>query len=309
MRTDTVATTLTSLGLACPRCHQQLEFLPEFISCKGCNTTFGYEEGFPDLIIGNRFEDSINAERNAYEEESYLHTSQNYFLPHFRRILRDVPGKPRILSVGCGNGVDIDVLSDAGFDAAGIECGMRCSSWHQRAHSHRLLLANGMKLPFEDRSFDLVYCGCVMPHVGTIGESHQMRPEFQEEREALAREMTRVLRPGGHVLVCSPNRWCPVDLFHGRSADHPLPRINLPSDPFLLSPGDYRRLFQPFGCNYSELLPISGYWGFVRRMKTWKGMLTAAPVNAIFNLVSQPAFGFLRPTPISPWISVLFRRN
>jgi hypothetical protein len=120
--------------------------------------------------------------------------------------------------------------------------------------------------------------------------------------------MCRVIKPDGYILVSSPNRLCPVDIFHGRSKEHPLPRLNLPSDPFLLSPADYRNLFGHAGCNLFRLLPVRGYWGFINRKTNWKGRILAAPVDAIFRVVSYEPLRFLRPAPISPWIVMLMRK-
>jgi hypothetical protein len=60
--------------------------------------------------------------------------------------------------------------------------------------------ADGMDLPFEDRSFDFVHSSAVIEHVG----SAQRQTQFM-------RELWRVARKG--VFVTTPNRWFPVE-FH-----------------------------------------------------------------------------------------------
>jgi SAM-dependent methyltransferase len=291
--------------LVCPACHGKLVFSAELIQCRNCAKCFGYENGFPDLIVGNRFDDEPNDELTAYEEECNLHTAQHYFLPLFQNLFRSAKRKPRILSLGCGTGADVDVMTAAGFSITGIDCGARTTAWPHRAAKNCLLLANGKSLPFETGSFDAVYCGCVFPHVGTIGDSHQVNSTYAEERGQLALEMGRVLKPGGHVVVSSPNRRFPVDIFHGRSKEHPLPRLNMPSDPFLLSYSDYQQLFRPADCAKFNLLPVDGYWGFIRRKKTFKGRISMMPVDSIFKLVSHKAGAGLRNSVINPWLVVM----
>jgi SAM-dependent methyltransferase len=282
--------------------------LPDKVVCAGCSRTFEYDRGFADLIVGGRFEDEPNAERSAYEERCNAYTTQHYLLPTFTRLFPQGGKRKRLLSLGCGTGIDVDMLNAADFEVAGIDCGNRCDVWPQREFRSQLHLANGKHLPFEDGTFDAAYCGCVFPHVGTAGESHSVVPGYRKERLAIAREMCRVLKPDGYILVSSPNRLCPVDIFHGRSKEHPFPRLNLPNDPFLLSAGDYRKLFGEAGCKLFRLLPVHGYWGFINMKTHWKGRILCAPVETIFRVVSNDALRFLRPMPVSPWLVMLMRK-
>ena len=285
----------------CPHCHGRLDFGAQGIVCASCGAQFEYREGFPDLIVGGRFDDQLGEVQTRYEEQSNEWLAERYLIPTLSRMLAGVK-QPRVLSLGCGTGVDIDRLSRRGFDIVGIDCGNRTNVWPRRDERQRLCLANGMHLPFESGSFDAVYCGCVFPHVGVDGDSHHVTPDYHEQRAAIAREMGRVLKRGGHAVVSSPNRLFPIDIFHGRSPDQPFPRINPPWSPFLLSAGDYRRLFAAAGCRESRLLPVKDYWGFIRMKQKRSGRLLAWPVETVFSLVSTPALRALRGSPISPWI-------
>ena len=285
----------------CPHCHGSLDFGAQGIVCASCGEQFEYREGFPDLIVGGRFDDQLGEVQTRYEEASNEWLAERYLIPTLSGMLAGIK-QPRVLSLGCGTGVDIDRLSRRGFDIVGIDCGNRTNVWPKRDQRQRLCLANGMHLPFESGSFDAVYCGCVFPHVGVDGDSHRVTPGYHEQRAAIAREMGRVLKRGGHAVVSSPNRLFPIDIFHGRSPDQPFPRINPPWSPFLLSAGDYRRLFAAAGCRDSRLLPVKDYWGFIRMKQKRSGRLLAWPVETVFSLVSTPALRVLRGSPISPWI-------
>ena len=301
-------TQTAALRAVCPQCLGALAFTASAIQCEGCGAAFDYRDGFPDLVIGGRFDDDLGDAQTRYEEESNDWLAQKYLIPTLIRLLAGVK-RPRVLSLGCGTGVDIDRLAARGFDVVGIDCGNRSSVWPRRDHRDRFCLANGKHLPFETASFDAVYCGCVFPHVGVEGDSTRLRPDYEEERRAIARQIGRVLKPGGSVMVSSPNRLFPLDIFHGRSPEQPYPRLNAPWSRFLLSAGDYRRLLGTVGFVRPRLQPVTGYWGFVRMKQHLKGRILALPVEAVFRAVSSPPLRGLRGSPISPWIVMTAERS
>ena len=272
---------------------------------------------FPDLVVGGRFEDEENESLLAYEELCNEDTTRNYWIPTFRQLIRDrvndlSTGKkeasPAILSLGCGTGVDVDLLTKEGYSAYGIDCGNRSSVWHRRTETKRLIMANGMNLPFEDNTFDVAFCGCVFPHVGVLGDSRRVSRNYFDDRLKLAREMTRVVRPGGRVVVSSPNRWFPLDLFHGRAEGSYRPTLNWPTSPFLLSHRDYVNLFLEAGCQSASLLPNQNYWGFIRAKNSLKGKVFSLPVKFLFWLASQDSLRFLRGSFLNPWIIVALQK-
>lgn len=293
------------MPVVCPLCHRrEFECDGERILCSGCGYRYGCRGEFADLIIGERFADATNEAMVRSEEASNRDTVANYWAPLLRRLWPDPATSPRILSVGCGIGMDVEALRYHGFDVMGIDSGNRSRWWSERKVRDRLVLANGMKLPFEDDTFDVAFCGCVYPHVGVIGDSNRIAPTFRADRLSLAQEMIRVLKPGGRIFVGSPNRHFPLDLFHGRERGDYVPRLNPPWSEFLLSVGDYRRLFDAAGAPGTRPLAVRGYWGFLGLRKTLKGRLMTLPLRFVFWLVSLPAMAFLRGSFISPWIVV-----
>lgn len=295
--------------VVCPHCQGGLVRLATQLQCVQCQQHFDFCDGFPDLIVGGRFDDPGDVEQMAYEEAMNDDVTRHYWLPLFRQLWPTSVTPPRLLSVGCGIGMDVDVLGAAGFETVGIDCGNRSAMWPRRRYPERLLLANGLHLPFADATFDGAFCGCVFPHVGVVGDSFQVTATYEADRLALAREMTRVLKPGGKIVVSSPNRWFPLDIFHGRHAGCCTPRPYAPQDPFLLSVADYRRLFQRAGCATATAQPVAGYWGFIRSKHSLKGWLLSLPVRTMFWLVSRPRLRLLRGSPLNPWIVVLVHKG
>jgi SAM-dependent methyltransferase len=106
------------------------------------------------------------------------------------------------------------------------------------------------RLPFGDSTFDGVLLNEVLEHV-------------VDERQTLA-EIFRVLKPGGHLALFSPNRWFPFEghgmAIRGRSLKFPVPWIPwLPkalTRRYLLArnywPGDLRRLVKQAGFRIDE---------------------------------------------------------
>ena len=290
--------------LVCPRCRGELVQESPGWTCRACPATYGFEEGTPNFIVGERFPDADKSVLLAYEERANRACAEQYYVPVIAGLTagRD-RGKVRVVSVGCGSGVDVEVLTEAGFDAIGFDCGYRNEAWPRRHHcADRFLLANGLHAPFENESFDVALTGCVFPHVGVVGDSYTVAPTYRADRLQLAREMTRIVRPGGHLLLASPNRSFPFDLFHRHDYQRRIPRPTRRDDPFLLSLADYAELFREgAGCRVVEAVPTRGYWGFVNMGATWPTWLLRAVLRTWFGLVDARG---LRASVVAPWMCV-----
>lgn len=110
-----------------------------------------------------------------------------------REMLREAefPPDARILDVGCGTGGNLLFLSSYG-EAEGCDCAEEALEYCARRGFQRTRIADACGLPYEDNAFDLVTCLDVLEHV---------------RLDSLAfRELVRVARPGGFVLVTLPAR-------------------------------------------------------------------------------------------------------
>ncbi len=97
-----------------------------------------------------------------------------------------------VLEVGCGTGLILGRLADVTDHAMGIDVSPQMIH-RAAARGHQVALATATQLPFADDTFDVVCSFKVLAHV----------PEIER---ALA-EATRVLRPGGHLVVDFYNPW------------------------------------------------------------------------------------------------------
>jgi SAM-dependent methyltransferase len=102
----------------------------------------------------------------------------------------------RILDNGTGLGTYLAALAPYSEQRFGLEVELE-RALVARTRATGVALGVGEALPFPDRCFDLVLSNEVIEHV--------------HDDARYAREMVRVTRPGGRIVIFAPNRWYPVE--------------------------------------------------------------------------------------------------
>ena len=97
--------------------------------------------------------------------------------------------RPRILDVGCGTGANLVMLSKYG-DAEGVDVSEDALAFCRERGLDKVKLGAGEELPYDDATFDLVTALDVVEHM--------------DDDLAGLKEMRRVLRRGGRVLLFVP---------------------------------------------------------------------------------------------------------
>jgi SAM-dependent methyltransferase len=125
------------------------------------------------------------------EQSHWWYTGRRKILANFvADICRRVTDRrPRILDVGCGTGANLLMLSEYG-DAEGVDISKDALAFCRERGLDKVKLGAGEELPYEDGTFDLVTALDVVEHM--------------DDDLAGLREMRRVLRPGGRVLLFVP---------------------------------------------------------------------------------------------------------
>lgn len=107
-----------------------------------------------------------------------------------------IPGT-RLLDVGCGRGGVVEQLVGTATSLVGIDPDWRSLADHRLSPERMARLGARLEqIPFAAASFDLVISSWVLEHLG--------------EPDAAWPELARVLRPGGHLVVLTPNLRHPV---------------------------------------------------------------------------------------------------
>jgi 2-polyprenyl-3-methyl-5-hydroxy-6-metoxy-1,4-benzoquinol methylase len=109
---------------------------------------------------------------------------------------RKGPDAFRILDAGCGDGVNLKLLCGIpGLKVWGLDYNslrlMRASAAFPGV---RVVRGSVLEMPFRPESFDAVLCSQVIEHV--------------PEDTAVLRDMARMLRPGGLLVLGTPNEGC-----------------------------------------------------------------------------------------------------
>lgn len=125
------------------------------------------------------------------EQSHWWYTGRRKILTSFvKDICRRVTDRrPRILDVGCGTGANLLMLSQYG-DAEGVDVSEDALAFCRERGLENVKLGAAEKLPYDDDTFDLVTALDVVEHL--------------DDDLAGLREMRRVLRPGGRVLLFVP---------------------------------------------------------------------------------------------------------
>jgi SAM-dependent methyltransferase/uncharacterized protein YbaR (Trm112 family) len=215
--------------LRCPRCHAERslvlsesrrvagEIREATLACGGCGEERRVERGIVDLLPPevpafvvaeaaglDRFVDTMRAHGWSREDVLALPFRQDGYWYHqavamqqtLATVLESAPGK-RILDVGANTCWASAMLAERGLDVIALDInanemqGLATSDWWfeaKRVYFERVLGVM-FDLPFATNSFDYVWC-CEVLH-------HNHRSNLYRT----LRELFRVLRPGGSLIV------------------------------------------------------------------------------------------------------------
>jgi SAM-dependent methyltransferase len=177
----------------CPACESAAhEFFTEhegmtLYRCRGCATV--YLHPMPDeAALAALYTDAYDGALSGYfsKVDKKLRRSRM----RMKRLARRIPGG-QFLDVGCNGGFMVEAARERGFDAHGIELDPVSVRYAREHYPKNGYFEGRIEDYAPDAPFDLIYSSEVIEHV----------PEVSGFVAAIA----RLLKPGGHLYVTTPD--------------------------------------------------------------------------------------------------------
>jgi 2-polyprenyl-3-methyl-5-hydroxy-6-metoxy-1,4-benzoquinol methylase len=184
--------------------------------CPDCAILFQYpfpaKEDF-DKIYPNDYYAHIETEKIPFlmrllsqflkNEKTVFQLIKHSAYPYFD----EIKNAKKVLDIGCGKGVFLNVLKGAGKETHGLEPDPNAVKILEK-NGHHAIQGDIFTAKIEDNSYDLVTMFQVIEHI--------------DDHESLIREVYRILKPGGYFIIETPNfvsspaknknRWVNLDM-------------------------------------------------------------------------------------------------
>ena len=116
------------------------------------------------------------------------------FQNHFKvyKFMRQFAAQKDVIDVGCGTGYGTAHLAEVTRSIVGVDISESAIKWAKRRYAGvRYVRMDAQRLEFPDRSFDLIVSSENFEHLA--------------DQKGHAKELARILRPGGLCFVATPN--------------------------------------------------------------------------------------------------------
>lgn len=126
--------------------------------------------------------------KNVHPLRYSIHTRLREF--HLKRLLPNM-FNGCLLDVGCGLGYLTEMLGQ-GFTRVGLEYDIHALKVNHKRSLRNMVQGNISQLPFKEQRFDVIVCSEVLEHLPDGMDSKALK------------EMARLLKPGGRLLITVP---------------------------------------------------------------------------------------------------------
>jgi ubiquinone/menaquinone biosynthesis C-methylase UbiE len=184
----------------------------------------------------------------------------------------------RLLDIGSAWGFNVMAMGRLGLEVTGIdlvvdqfEVGAQIA--RENGAAFAVAGADAARLPFGDDSFDVITMVETLEHI------------FLEDRPEALAECHRVLRPGGTIVLSTPNHASAVERFKRFTGRHPRLRERLPTMCYP-DEGTARGDYHPY--SYHHPLPDGG----IRELLEDAGFTVESVSHFLFMLKNAPDWAY-----------------
>lgn len=254
------------MGYWCPDCKYELRERDDGFVCFNCDTCYPFENGFvlfDNSEIVTTLDYGLDGYKLDIENEELVSKLHRYFMPKLSNI-----DKIKILSVGCGGGGDIEELNRLGSEAYGMDFLYRTKYWKEKGYNRsRFFVSSTERIPFPFEYFDVIFCLGVIEHVSEELVWRRNYSELKRNRWLFIKALYDMLKPGGIMIITSPNRNFPIDFQHNSyGLSKSLARFSIyvhsPFTHFLESYYSIFRYMRRIGKFKAEPMHLEGFFGF-----------------------------------------------
>lgn len=211
-------------------------------------------------------------------ERQPLDRSTPWWTQHVARYFfaRPFTESRRVLDIACGTGYGLGILRDRAAGVVGVDVALDAA--RVARGETEVLVAEGTRLPFADRSFDVVVSFETIEHL--------------MDRTRFVSELSRVLSVDGLLVLSTPN------------ANHTRPVNGKPKNPFHhheYTPDELRAellgwfsTLELFGQRLDSRFAVSPFWDEQQRLRRWRPRARALLWRALYKLPRRLGDGMSR---------------
>lgn len=137
---------------------------------------------------------SVASVINSYNNPLIFQKELKSLINSYSKVYRD------IIEVGCATGATSFILDESFnktlLDLNPIAINLAKKVFRKKNRNAKFVLANMFNMPFEDKSFDIVFNAGVIEHFN------------KKERTGVLKEYSRILRNNGVIIIGFPNHFC-----------------------------------------------------------------------------------------------------
>jgi ubiquinone biosynthesis O-methyltransferase len=138
------------------------------------------------MFFYESFAEQFDSKMNMYDTNKRLHVFYNELLTE------DIKGK-QVLDAGCGTGWFSKGAADRGAVVTSMDLGEKLLAEVKKKCDSNRVVGSILEMPFPDNHFDIVVSSEVIEHT--------------PNPEQAVKEIFRVLKPGGTMVLSTPNRF------------------------------------------------------------------------------------------------------